>query len=214
MTIVIFMDDDLDRTLREARSDYFEANGFGKDGGYAEPWVDFKLGPVPFPFPNTAARVRAVRCHDLHHVLTGYGTDLRGELEISAWEIGAGCRGFIAAWQLNLAGLAGGVLFMPRRVLRAFVRGRRSRSLYGLPLEPLLETSVGVARQEVGLDRADRARPAPADVAWLSAAVPFGLALGLVGLVLGLLLWPVALAALAVRRSGEKSDARAATQQR
>lgn len=84
-------------TMREARAIYFEVNGFGADGGYGDAWVDFKLGPLPVPFPNTRARVRAVRYHDLHHVLTGYDTNTIGEFEISAWELGAGCKDLIAA---------------------------------------------------------------------------------------------------------------------
>ena len=42
------------------------------------------FGPVRFAFPNTAGRVRAVRYHDLHHVVTGYATDWTGEAEIGA----------------------------------------------------------------------------------------------------------------------------------
>ena len=80
-----------DMTMRTARDLYFDVNGFGADGGYSEPWVDFKLGPLPLPFPNTAGRIAAVKFHDLHHVLTGYETNAIGEFEISAWELGAGC---------------------------------------------------------------------------------------------------------------------------
>ena len=65
-------------TMEAARAQYFRDNGFGDDGGYDDPWVDFKLGPVPMPFPNSKGRLRAVRYHDLHHILTGYQTDLRG----------------------------------------------------------------------------------------------------------------------------------------
>ena len=75
--------------LRDARRLYFDANHFGADGGYGDKWVDFKLGKVPFPIPNSPGRVRAVRFHDLHHVLTGYDTSTIGEFEISAWEIAA-----------------------------------------------------------------------------------------------------------------------------
>lgn len=134
-------------TMRAARAQYFEANGFPPDGGYDEPWVDFKLGPIPFPFPNTSARKRAVKVHDLHHIVTGYATTIVGEFEISAWEIGAGCADFFAAWQLNLGGMFGGLLIAPRRTFRAFVRGRRSQSLYGREdLELLLEKTVGDTR--------------------------------------------------------------------
>src|SRR2546430_17590957 len=79
-------------TLGRALEVYFAENGFGKDGGYEDAWVDFKLGPIPMPFPNSAGRKRAVRFHDLHHALTGYATDTIGEFEISAGEIGSGWR--------------------------------------------------------------------------------------------------------------------------
>ena len=119
---------------------------FELDGGYDDAWVDFSLGPIPFPFPNSPMRVRAVRYHDLHHIVTGYETDLPGELEISAWEIGAGCGRFVVPWQLNLGGMGAGALFMPRRLFAAFVRGRRSRSLYGMDFEPLLDKTVAELR--------------------------------------------------------------------
>jgi hypothetical protein len=135
-------------TLREARARYFQDNRFGEDGGYGDAWVDFKLGPVPMPFPNTEGRVRAVRYHDLHHILTGYRTDTRGEFEISAWEIGAGCGDQWAAWALNLSGTAAGVLSCPGRTYRAFVRGLASRTLYGEALEAQLDRTVGEVRAE------------------------------------------------------------------
>jgi hypothetical protein len=47
-------------TLADARRVYFEANGFPADGGYDAPWVDFELGPIPMPFPNTDGRRRAI----------------------------------------------------------------------------------------------------------------------------------------------------------
>lgn len=60
-------------TIRDARAQYFAENGFG-DGGYTAKWVKLQAGPIPLFFPNTASRVRAVRFHDLHHVVTGYDT--------------------------------------------------------------------------------------------------------------------------------------------
>jgi hypothetical protein len=68
--------------VRQARAEYFRANGFGDDGGYDAQWVKVKLGAVPLWFPNTDARRRAVRLHDLHHLATGYETSLVGEAEI------------------------------------------------------------------------------------------------------------------------------------
>ncbi len=186
-------------TLREARTRYFADNGFGADGGYQSAWVDFMLGPVPFPFPNTPARVRAVRYHDLHHVLTGYATDFWGETDISAWELGAGCRDYAAAWQLNLGGLAAGALCRPVRTFQAFVRGRRSRSLYGLPFDELLQQTVGDVRQRLGISPANpRARFA--DFALFAATALVGLVVGVTTFALIVPLLPVAYVAFSLKR--------------
>lgn len=178
-------------TMREARAQYFEDNAFGEDGGYGSPWVDFKIGPIPFPFPNTPMRVKAVRYHDLHHVLTGYATDFAGEMEIAAWEVGAGCGRFPVAWQLNLSGLVGGLFSVPRRSFRAFVRGRRSRSLYGRDLERLLDLTVAEAQAELSVP-AGQARPRVADVGLYLLALAAGFVIGTVTLVLGLATLPLA----------------------
>jgi hypothetical protein len=169
MTVVTY---DSAITMAAARDRYFAVNGFGADGGYNDAWANFELGSMPFPFPNTAARVRALRYHDLHHVLTGFDTNFIGELEISAWEIGAGCKGFVAAWVLNLAGVSAWVL-APRRIFAAWVRGRRSASLYGLPLEPLLESTVAEARAKMHVPERAPA-PTASDVATFALAATVG----------------------------------------
>lgn len=156
-------------TMREAVRRYFDENGFGADGGYAATWVDFKLGPVPLPFPNTEGRKRAVKFHDLNHVLTGYRTDTLGEFEISAWEVGAGCRDFWAAWALNLGGLAAGCFTMPRRTWRAFVAGRRSRAAYWLDYEKALDLEVDEAKRELNVTTSAEARWSDAPLFALSA---------------------------------------------
>jgi hypothetical protein len=113
-----------------ARRIYFERADLPADGGYAARWVPLRIGPIPFAIPNTKARRRAVPLHDVHHLVTGYATDWPGEGEISAWELGAGCGSFGFAWAINLQGLVAGWVCGFGRTFRAFVRGRRSRSLY------------------------------------------------------------------------------------
>lgn len=185
-------------TLAEARTQYFADNHFGPDGGYNDAWVDFKLGTIPFPFPNTPGRVRAVRFHDLHHVLTGYSTDLQGEIEIAAWEIGAGCKSFLAAWQLNLSSMGFALFYSPLRSFRAFVRGRRSHSLYGLELEPLLQRRVGEVADELGVDQAPRA--VASDLPLFLLASLAGLTAGSAMLLVLLPLLPFALVGLNAKR--------------
>jgi ubiquinone biosynthesis protein Coq4 len=114
--------------------------------------VKVKLGPVPVWFPNTEARRRAVRLHDLHHIATGYDTSLVGEAEIGAWELAAGCADYYAAWLLNATAVAFGLLLAPRRLWRALVRGRRSTSLYRLGFDDRwLDESVEALRGRLGL---------------------------------------------------------------
>jgi len=141
-------------SLRDARARYFRDNAFGDDGGYAKKWVQLQLGPLPFAFPNSAARVRAVKYHDLHHVVTGYATNVVGEAEIGAWEIGSGCAGFVAAWILNLYAMVLGFLAgHPGAVWRAFLRGRRTRNLYRVDYDDaLLDAPLTEMRARLGLD--------------------------------------------------------------
>ena len=159
-------------TLGDARRVYFDANGFG-DGGYDAAWVKLKAGPIPIYLPNTSGRVRSVRLHDLHHVLTGYDTTWTGESEIGAWEIGAGCADHWAAWMLNFNAIAIGLVIAPTATYRAFVRGRRTRSLYdGEFAEAMLAERVGVARRRLLLDR-DYSEQA-GDRAWFALTAMVG----------------------------------------
>lgn len=179
-------------SVRAARERYFAANGF--DGSYGEGWVTLRAGPLTLYLPNAEGRRRAVRFHDLHHIATGYQTDWTGEVEIGAYEIGAGCGRFAWAWLLNLQALMLAPLLAPRRALRAFVRGRHARTLYhaaaldgqGELPDALLDRSLGQLRRTLGLDRPSP--PATAgDVAAFGAWIALGLAAHLAPL--ALLVW-------------------------
>jgi ubiquinone biosynthesis protein Coq4 len=141
--------------VREARARYFAENGLG-DGGYGDRFVVLRVAGVPaLLLPNTKQRVRSVRIHDVHHVLTGYATSWRGEAEIAAWELASGCRDHWAAWGLNLSAALIGLCSAPRAVWRAFRSGLRCRNLYEREWDDgILERSVGELRRELGLDAA------------------------------------------------------------
>lgn len=195
-------------TLREARGRYFEANGFGATGGYEDAWVDFKLGPLPFPFPNSPARVRAVRYHDLHHVLTGYATNIVGEFEISAWEIAAGCKSMAAAWVLNLGGLAAGIFRAPKRTFAAFVRGRRESTLYGEDYDALLDMTVGSARSRFARDSAiaNDTRAGMSDIVLFALSAIAGLAVGILTFCLMVPLVPFGILAHHLRKRAQERE--------
>lgn len=164
---------DESQTLRNARARYFRDNAFGDDGGYAAKWAKLQLGSLPFAIPNSAARVRALKFHDLHHIVTGYPTDVVGEAEIGAWEIGGGCAGFVVAWILNLYAMVLGFLFgAPGAVWRAFVRGRHTRNLYRTDYDDaLLDAGLGEVRGRLGLAVTQPAQP----VATIGDRVAFAL---------------------------------------
>jgi hypothetical protein len=90
-----------------------------------------RLGPVTLVLPNLAWRRRAIEAHDLHHVLTGYACTMSGECEMAAWEFGAGRMPHWGATLFCLPLVLAGLVFVPRRMFRAFAAGRRSHSLHG-----------------------------------------------------------------------------------
>ena len=143
-------------TLEDARRRFFAESGFAPDGGYDDAWAHAEFGPVPYSVPNPRMRADALRVHDLHHPLTGYPADWRGEAKISAWEIGSGGAGpYPYAWFIALFGLFTGLLGLPLATWRAFVAGRSARNLYGEP-QPMrwLGRSVSEARHDLGIGRA------------------------------------------------------------
>lgn len=141
-------------TLGAARAAYWQVNHFGDDGGDALEWVPTKVWKLTLEVPNTDGRRRAVRLHDLHHVLTGYQTTWTGEAEIAAWELASGCFRWPAATVLNTGALAVGLVIAPLRVARAWSRGRQTENLYGEDgVDHLLPCSVDGVRTTLDLDR-------------------------------------------------------------
>ena len=140
-------------TMLEARDAYFERNGLSAET-YTERWAKVDVFGVPLLIPNSPSRARSLRVHDLHHVLTGYATNTIGEGEIGAWELGSGPKDHYVAWILDTATAAVASFVAPRRILRAFQRGRHSKNLYGLSegaVAAVLEQPVDQVRLQLGL---------------------------------------------------------------
>lgn len=146
-------------TMSSARAHYYEVNGFGADGGDSLDWVPLDIFGMTIKIPNTEGRRRAVRIHDLHHIVTGYQTNLVGESEIAAWELASGCLRWPAATVLNLFALAIGVVLSPPRMVRAWARGRQTENLYGENgVDHLLPREVDEVKASLGLNRTTRVR--------------------------------------------------------
>lgn len=144
--------DDVERYLGE--------NGFTHEE-YTAPTVQLFAGPISFRVPNPEARQRAVPLHDVHHVVTGFGTDVIGEGEQGAWELRAGCPGFIPIF-LNSVAMLGGFLLSPRRVMRAFRSGKGAETLYGstrISYDAALAMSLPDLRRRLGVPERGLANP-------------------------------------------------------
>ena len=142
-----------DLLMQEARDLHLAANGFSI-GDYEAKTFTIGIFGLALKFPNTEARKRAVPLHDLHHVLTGYGTNWIGEAEIGAWELRAGCNSFVTYF-LNGSGAVIGLFLAPRRLWRAFQAAKGQRTLYSdpTPYERLLHMTVGELRMRLGIPR-------------------------------------------------------------
>ena len=141
-----------DISLQEALEQHLLENGFPADGGATERWAVVRVGPIPVCFPNISARRKANPVHDLNHLLAGYGHDALGEAEISAWELGGGCKSYWVAWMLGCGAIVLGIFTAPGRLLRAFARGRRTGNLYGTDIEALRQRPLEQVRHDLGLD--------------------------------------------------------------
>jgi hypothetical protein len=141
-------------SIRAGRDAYLAENGFSLKAYDAE-WSVVSLFGVSISIPNTKGRRAAIRMHDLHHVVTGFGTDLVGEAEISAWELRRGLRGLgpfvrVIVVGVTLFGLLG---VAPRRTVRAWKASRSGGSLFQTRrgYEELLSMTVGELRRELGV---------------------------------------------------------------
>ncbi|MGA2520279.1 MAG: hypothetical protein ABSG81_05600 [Acidimicrobiales bacterium] len=186
------MDHD-DLALGDALRLHFARNGFPPDGGMSEKWALVRVGPIPVGIPNVAARRRATPIHDLNHLVSGYGHDAMGEAENAAWELGGGCRDYVAAWVLNCSALGLGIFRSPQRLFAAFVRGRQTSNLYSVDIDAVVDLPLSTVRTTLGLDQ-PRHDATAVDAALFAALVGLVPVVGLVPFAVSVVTSPVWLA--------------------
>ena len=138
-----------DEKVRVGRDRYLAQNKLNLSSYTARKFpVYFFRWPIWLPNPGF------LPVHDLHHVVTGYGTGLVGEAEISAYELRGGC-GSVMIFILCLGAIFFGVFVAPRRIWRAWRNSRGAQNLYrtDIPYDSLLEMTIGDLRQHLKVPR-------------------------------------------------------------
>lgn len=139
-------------TIRDALTLLFERYGIPPDAYTAKSFT-IPVGKIPIPVPNIPSRVKIARFHDVHHILTGYAANWKGEAEIGAWELATGCRYSFIAWFLNSGAVLVGLLMYPKSVCKAFIRGRNTRTnlYHHFNYETLLDKTIQEVQESIGL---------------------------------------------------------------
>jgi hypothetical protein len=139
------------QTVKEVMQAFFKKYNLGEDGGINKTWAKIKVGPIYLPLLNIPARRKVLVFHDIHHIVTGYTGDWRGETSISAWEIASGCGKYWVAWVLDIGAIAIGLFIYPKSVYRAFIRGLRTKNLYHdkISRETALDMQVKKLQEEL-----------------------------------------------------------------
>jgi hypothetical protein len=150
-----------DWSVRRGRDAYLDENGFTVEA-YDEPKTPASFFGLDFTVPNTPKHRWAIMLHDLHHVATGYGTDLVGEAEISAWELRRGLSGLgLYVGSIVLGAALFGLVLAPRRTVEAFLAAPSDDgSLFQTTrsYEDLIGLRVGELRSLLGLPEEGLAR--------------------------------------------------------
>jgi hypothetical protein len=152
-----------DWTCAAGLDDYMRENGF-KVVEYDKPQSLVVFFGKNIIIPNPPRHRHILRIHDLHHVVTGYGTCHVGEGELAMWEWRAGVLG-LGPWAVFLTIITGfiGFVYAPGRMLRAWRDSKGARPLWALPMayEEMLCATVAELRAQArtppkGLAREER----------------------------------------------------------
>ncbi|MCB9795432.1 MAG: hypothetical protein H6741_22230 [Alphaproteobacteria bacterium] len=135
-------------TVGRAIADYYVANGI-------TPFETNQPGVEDTDYLSKRYR----ETHDLLHLLTGYGTDVLGEMELQAFVAGnLGLRQgmFIASFGYLGAFAYDGTVLTPWRYIRAvrdaYRRGKRARFVLTVPFEDYFEAPVQALQAELFVD--------------------------------------------------------------
>jgi hypothetical protein len=179
-------------TISDKLNNFYKDYNLGDEGGNHLPYVTLEIGSFFNVYiPNWDNRRKAVLRHDIHHLLTGYKSELLGEFEIAAWEISSGCMNYFAAYLLNSGGLLAGILLYPRPTFKAFILGCRTTNLYQLKIDDKImkNSTIDELKIRIGLQPSPTvSRPKLSEILKLIGHLFIGIALNILVFILSPLL--------------------------
>jgi len=142
-------------TLREALERHLVSIGVRSEQTppgqlYDDKWIRYPVAGKRVPFFPLRPFEMSIAIHDAHHMLTGYGTDIRGEVEVAAWELasgGCGRHGFM--WFDRISVVFIGAVF-PRAFFAAWKEGWRAKNLYRMPPAQALDMELEASKRYTG----------------------------------------------------------------
>ncbi len=175
------------KRIKDLLPQFYRDYDLPPDGGDSENTVRLELTDKFYVYiPNWNDRRKAVLMHDVHHLITGYKAEIKGETEIASWEIASDCSRFPAAILLNGPSILFGLFLHPKKILRAFLRGRRTSNLYtsGLTEEEILNSFPEDLKKRLGLTKDVAAikwkfTDIPAFTYWLTMSIFLNVLIGL-----------------------------------
>lgn len=114
----------------------------------------FRAGGAPHDAPREDEELlsrRLLGLHDVFHVLTVYGRDLRGEAAVLAFTVPQTRNFGVAYLVFDVLRRVGWRSEMGKLIRQGFRRGRRSRWLVDQEWESLLEQPIDGVRRELGI---------------------------------------------------------------
>jgi len=180
-------------TVGEVLREYYDQSVFGEDGGASQDWIQFYAGDYLVTVPNLPMRKKLITYHDLNHLITGYSNSRIGEGEVSAWELGSGMSKLHPSLFFGLFGLSTGLVKNRKRMYQAFMRGRESKSLLGVPLDELKTRDYSKLREETfHRERSNFSRLLDKPLCWACFVVSYAMYPVIVGIALGQKMFKIA----------------------
>lgn len=141
-------------TVKEGLEAYMLESGFEIEHYELDSTPASFMG-ISFSVPNTPKHREMIKLHDLHHVATGFGTDMAGEGHISAWEFRNGIRGTgLYVGSIIFTGVLLGLVVSPRKTFRLLREKSEKPPLFGrsdIDYIELLDMKISDLRELLGV---------------------------------------------------------------